>query len=521
MLMLLILISSALAQLADSPSPTLKANLKRTGLSPYTTDIEKPYLKWKFDTGNGVESAPAIGKDGTIYTGSFSDNFYALNPDGKIKWKFEEKGTHFRSSPTISDDGTIYVIAAADLRPLYNPALDDYDDMFGIPKLYALDSDGKIKWKFVLGGLASGVLYSPAIAKDGTIYCISGGAKKGGTTDDPDILRGDSFWAINPDGKEKWRFKTGDAMYSGPAIADDGTIYFGCTDGNAYALNPDGTEKWRFNTGEDAKQRGDSFNAVPSIAEDGTVYFGGYDENLYALSPDGKVKWKFKMQEKIEATPSIGADGTIYAGAYSPGRDKYLYALTPEGKEIWRFETGQGVYGAPAIDANGILYFGSYDGYLYSLNPDGSERWRFKSGGGITMPPAIGSDGTVYFGSWDNYLYALDGKGEVEEKGTEEDGREWDSDDEISENNGFWDEKNDGDESFEEAECGNGICESGEERYCHDDCGRKDYRDSEEVEDLKEIENREERVYQKEEDRNGKEGGFFSKLINFLKGLFD
>lgn len=414
----ILLIGITHAQLADSPSPTLKINSKHNGLSPYATNIEEPYVKWKFDTGNGVESSPAIGSDGTIYVGTFSDNFYAINPDGTLKWKFTREGEHFRSSPTLDQDGTIYVIAAVDLRPLYNPTLDSYEDMFGIPTLYALNPDGTLKWEFTAGGLASGILYSPAIAEDGTIYMISGGAKKGGTTDDPDVLRGDTFWAINPDGTEKWHFDTGDAMYSAPALADDGTIYFGCADGYFYALTPEGEEKWKF-AGENPTEY-NSFNSVPSIGPDGTIYAGSRDKVLYALSPEGEMKWKFFMDDTVEATPSIASDGTIYAGAYSPGKDKYLYALNSDGTEKWRFETGEGVYGGPVIDANGILYFGSYDKYLYSLNPDGTERWRYKIGGGIIMPPVIDANGTLYVSSWDHHLYAITGSVD-EEQGDLED----------------------------------------------------------------------------------------------------
>lgn len=426
-LLFLFLATSVNAQLADSPSPTLLGNLKRTGLSPYTTDIETPALKWKFDLGNGVESSPAIGPDGTIYVAAFSDNFYALNPDGTEKWRFTREGEHFRTSPTLDKDGTVYIIAVVDLRPLYNPALDSDDD-FGIPKLYAI-KDGKLKWEFVTGGLGSGIMYSPAIGSDGTVYVISLDSLM------PGAEGGDRFWAVNPDGTAKWYFETGGAMYSAPAIDDDGTIYIGCVDGNLYAINPDGTEKWRFNTGDDAVERNSIFDAVPSIGPDGTVYAGAHDKYLYAINPDGTEKWRFKMLDIIEATPSIGPDGTIYAGAYAPSNDKNLYALTPDGKEKWRFETGEGVYGAPVIDANGILFFGSYDGNLYSLNPDGTERWRFETNGGITMPPVIDSEGTVYFGSWDNHLYAISGHKDADSSQPDYDQTSGDQDEEIDSDN--------------------------------------------------------------------------------------
>ena len=391
------------AQIADTPWPTYRGNLKRTGLSPYTTEIEKPHLKWKFNCENGVESSPAIGEDGTLYVGSFTDNFFAIDPDdGTEIWRYTREDVHFRSSPTIAEDGTIYVIGITDLRILYNPTVGD--DLFGYPTLIALNPNGTLKWEFNAGGLSSGILYSPGIASDGTIYQITGGAKM------PDAVGGDGFWAVYPNGTDRWFFPTGDAQYSASAIADDGTVYFGCTDGYFYALNPeDGSLKWKF-VNDDGDLLDNCFNAVPSIGPDGTIYAGSKDQNLYALTPEGEMKWSFSMDSTVEATPSIGPDGTIYAGGYAPSNEKYLYALDPtDGSEKWRFETGSGVYGTPAIDANGILYFGSYDQYFYSLYPNGTEKWKFKTQGGICMPPTIDSDGTVYFGSWDNYLYAIDG----------------------------------------------------------------------------------------------------------------
>jgi outer membrane protein assembly factor BamB len=50
---------------------------------------------------------PAIGADGTIYFGSWDDYFYALNPDGTLKWRFRAENA-IDSSPAIDTDGTIY-----------------------------------------------------------------------------------------------------------------------------------------------------------------------------------------------------------------------------------------------------------------------------------------------------------------------------------------------------------------------------------------------------------------------------
>ncbi|MFH1770135.1 MAG: PQQ-binding-like beta-propeller repeat protein [archaeon] len=483
-LVLLIFINSVYGQLADTPSPTLLINSKHTGLSKYSTDIENPSLKWKFDAGDGIESSVAIGNDGTIYFGTFSGKFYALNPDGSIKWTFTKKDEQYRSSPTISKDGTIYFLAISDLRPQYSGHLGFAVD-YGVPKLYALNADdGILKWDFVLGGVMSGLIYTPTIGEDGTIYAISGGARM------PNATGGNVFWAINPDGTEKWQFNTEEAMFSAAALADDGTIYFGCADGNFYALNPDGTEKWRFTTGEDAKQKDAIFDAVPSIGPDGTIYIGSYDKNLYALHPDGRVKWKFARDDVIEATASIASDGTIYTGTRSKSTDKYLYALSPDGNVKWKFETGEGI-DTPVIDANGNLFFGSYDSYLYSLDSYGTLRWKFKTNGGIVVPPTIDEKGTLYIGSWDHFLYAIDGiEREVEkiehvEKNIEESNLEYLSKEKVT----------------KEMECGNGICESGEERYCHDDCEIK-LNDSDEP-------------LQKSEKIN-----FFQRIINFFRGIF-
>jgi outer membrane protein assembly factor BamB len=117
-------------------------------------------------------------------------------------------------------------------------------------------------------------------------------------------------------GTLKWKFTTGDGVFSSPALGADGTIYFGSDDHNLYALNPDGTSKWKFTSTN-------AINSSPALGADGTIYFGSDDNNLYALNPAGTLKWKFTTGDGVVSSPALGADGTIYFGSL----DHNLYAL--------------------------------------------------------------------------------------------------------------------------------------------------------------------------------------------------
>ena len=97
--------------------------------------------KWAWSTPNGfVTSSPAIGADGTIYVGSDDGNVYALvtNPNPVLgvyaKWVFSTlpislfTSGEVTSSPAIGADGTIYVGSQGGL-------------------FYALNPDGTLKWE--------------------------------------------------------------------------------------------------------------------------------------------------------------------------------------------------------------------------------------------------------------------------------------------------------------------------------------------------------------------------------------
>jgi len=126
----------------------------------------------------------------------------------------------------------------------------------------------------------------------------------------------------------KWRFIGNSMNYSSPAIASDGTIYFG-TSGHfvyyngywthgqkppaaaygLYAYNPNGTLRWKYSDGTDAPVRGspviDSSGTIYIVIERLTASEAGTTQELHAVNPDGTQKWK------VTFSAAYGEIGTI------------------------------------------------------------------------------------------------------------------------------------------------------------------------------------------------------------------
>lgn len=384
------------AQSADSPWPMFHGNDKHTGLSPYDTSHVDGTLLWSFETGDGIESSPAIASDGTIYIASHDCILYALNPDGTEKWQFKAGDPIYNqrwdvwkgimSSPAIASDGTIYITSSSNY-------------------LFAIHPDGTEKWRFYVKW-DNDFWSSPTIGPDGTVFV-------GSARDDAAVEFPSGLYAINPDGTEKWHFEIASGVTSSPAVGDDGTVYVGGAKADPWKQNPDkgkvfaidsnGEKKWEFTTEL-------WMESSPAIGSDGTIYIGsGREGNIFAIHPDGSEKWRFNTGDGVSAVPAIGKDGTLYIGSWN----SIMYAINPDGTEKWRSQTGEafeGISSSAAISAEGTIYVGSNDHNLYAFNPDGTERWHFTTpGSGVMSSPAIGKDGTIYFGSWDHNLYAIGG----------------------------------------------------------------------------------------------------------------
>ena len=189
-------VSSAPAIGTDGTIYAGSADMKLYAVNPDGTE------KWAYTTGGAVNTAPAIGADGTIYAGSADGSLYAINPDGTLKWSYATGGSV--ATPAIGPDGTVYAGSASKTINAVNP-------------------DGTQKWFYNTTGTHT---TAPAIDAAGTVYIASND-------------RNDRYlYAIRSDGTLKWKFldPASPRFLDTPSIGADGTIYIGSSGTNVYAI---------------------------------------------------------------------------------------------------------------------------------------------------------------------------------------------------------------------------------------------------------------------------------------------
>lgn len=288
------------------------------------------------------EHTPAIGDDGTIYVGG-AKGLFALNPDGSQKWFYE-----------LQENGFDFQLRH---RPVLYPFLDDEDHIWfdfktsyeiGTGGLHRVDATGEGK-PFI-----SGVhqVTQAGLLQDGTIFVLWDDTSPAFLS--PNGVQQPRPGTV-PNGQTWWDAQVGIPQHCfPPAFGSDGLRYVACKD-RLLVLKPSGDlVVWSFPV--------QGWAAQPAIAEDGTVYFGAADHNFYALGADGELKWKFSTGDKVRSTPAIAKDGTVFFGS----DDHHLYALDSAGKVRWKFEAGGAVY-SPTIAPDGAIYALSADGKLYAL----------------------------------------------------------------------------------------------------------------------------------------------------------
>ncbi|HLN46239.1 MAG TPA: PQQ-binding-like beta-propeller repeat protein [Candidatus Sulfotelmatobacter sp.] len=344
--------------------PMFHNDLTHSGYSKSTGPLTNQIL-WKYQTGSGVESSPAI-VDGIVYVGALWNGkngfVYALNAStGSKIWSFATN-SGIESSPAVVN-GIVYIGSY-------------------LGRVYALNAfSGSVIWSFNTG---KSVFSSPA-AVDNVVYVGSADGY---------------MYALNASsGSQLWSYYTNGEIISSPAVVD-GVVYFGSEDHNLYALRADdGTPIWQFTPGG-------LIETSPTVI-DGRVCFTSSDGYAYALdASNGSKIWSFCPQNsggnRYYSSPSI-ANGLVYVGSY----DNSIYALNvTNGSLFWKFRTDNYIFSSPIVDGR-TVYVGSFDNNLYALDAmNGSKIWSYQTGDMMRSSAAV-ADGIVYVGSGDGYLYAF------------------------------------------------------------------------------------------------------------------
>lgn len=155
--------------------------------------------------GQGSSTSATVGPDGTIYVGANNSDFYAVRPDGSLRWKFEAEPelAGIWSSAALSADGKLV--------------------FFGANKggIYAVrTADGTLAWRDMLFG--GSVYASPTLDGRGTLYV-------GATT-------GHVFALDSANGEQLSVYDTHGAVWSTPSLRPDGTLIAANRNGLIMAL---------------------------------------------------------------------------------------------------------------------------------------------------------------------------------------------------------------------------------------------------------------------------------------------
>ncbi len=178
----------------------------------YAVDARDGSERWQILLGGFSGASPIVDAEGTIYISSFTGNassrFYAVTPDGQLKWESDLDGYlnyGIGASASVDAEGTVYIAS--------------WENGGWDGAVYALDAEtGQVNWRFDANAQ---IQSSMALSSDGTLYVAT---------------KERMFYALNAvDGSERWHYEldvsAGLDTLSPPSIGRDGNVYVYACDG--------------------------------------------------------------------------------------------------------------------------------------------------------------------------------------------------------------------------------------------------------------------------------------------------
>jgi hypothetical protein len=239
------------------------------------------------DSSGPFMTSPSVAADGTSY-------IFRYNPEEQLQlMSLPHEGSSMTgtyllglikqvSSPVPDGNGAVYLI-------LKDPNIYYYWHLVYLLKINVVDQN--MEWIQAIGlaipesdyftYLSESPRLEPTIGPDGTVY----------------VAGPQDLFAIDTDGNVKWQYTPYGPVVSSPAIAEDGTIYFGDLSGTFYALQDNG-DSWN-EVSQYPIEGNDPITTSPVIGPDGTVYVGAHDD---LVNKSKIVVYAFEGQSPLSST---------------------------------------------------------------------------------------------------------------------------------------------------------------------------------------------------------------------------
>ncbi len=160
-------------------------------------------------------------------------------------------------------------------------------------------------------------------------------------------LGGEGFWIVgegralfmDPEGNERWVWDPED-LQPAPACLDGERLYAGTEEGCLVALDREtGREKYRFPTG--------AAIVSPPAVVGGEVVFASRDHMVRALDPSaGRLLWQARLRGRPDFGPYGVEGGTLFAEAAG---DRLLLLTPEDGKIAWSWKVPEGAILVPPL----------------------------------------------------------------------------------------------------------------------------------------------------------------------------